>query len=500
MKTLILEHPRLKSEDHFNDIANTPLWSCLLGGYATAILEKAGYHVIYLDACALNLNFVQTEKKILKENPQILAVNGVYFWEETAALFILFQKLRKHGYTGHINLFGFFPTLHNETILQQVSEVDSIILGECEFTLLELTRALNNSESWQDIDGLASRHKIPPFKQRKPEKNLDQLPFPTRILQGLKTPAILASRGCYNHCSFCPIPSFYNQGPLWRGRSPQNVIAEIVQLQKQGFTDFYFVDPNFIGPGIEGIKRTMELLQLLKPLKITFGMETRPNDLNEEIMKMLLKAGLTSLLLGIESGSRGGLKSLNKHCTVDISQRALAICREHRIEPEVGFLMFTPDTSLQNLMENLTFLKQQKLLDRLDRTANLLCHRQIILSGTKGYNEYCHQNRLSPDGFMGFEGKVAFTDPKVRWVASVIIPLCLWLLRLTGEKTSPLYFETAGNYNHFASVNDYLVSSFEHTIKTANQLNPPQPDKYCSKMLEELETLITTSPFLPKIH
>jgi hypothetical protein len=31
MKITILEHPRLPSDAHFNDIANTPLWSCLMG-------------------------------------------------------------------------------------------------------------------------------------------------------------------------------------------------------------------------------------------------------------------------------------------------------------------------------------------------------------------------------------------------------------------------------------------------------------------------------------
>jgi hypothetical protein len=32
MKITVLEHPRLPSDAHFNDIANTPLWSCLMGG------------------------------------------------------------------------------------------------------------------------------------------------------------------------------------------------------------------------------------------------------------------------------------------------------------------------------------------------------------------------------------------------------------------------------------------------------------------------------------
>ena len=69
---------------------------------------------------------------------------------------------------------------------------------------------------------------------------------------------------------------------------------EIKQLLDAGYKDFYFADPNFIGPGENGKKRIIELLKLIRPLEITFGMETRSSDLDAEIMEELILSGFKS--------------------------------------------------------------------------------------------------------------------------------------------------------------------------------------------------------------
>ncbi len=236
---------------------------------------------------------------------------------------------------------------------------------------------------------------------RAPLRDPDLFDFPMRADGGFRTASILGSRGCYNHCSFCPVPSFYNNGPLWRGRSPENILLEMQGLISMGIRDFYFADPNFIGPGKKGKNRTLRLLELIRPLKITFGMETRPEDLDEEIMENLVSSGFTSMLLGVESGSKTLLGQLSKGATLNSSERAIALCRSFGIEPEIGFLMFVPDSTLSDLGENLEFLRKNNLLDRLDRTANLFSHFHIVLMGTSGYRRYQKEGRLTPAGYHG---------------------------------------------------------------------------------------------------
>lgn len=480
MKTCVLEHPRILSEKRFNDIANTPLWSCLMGGYAASSLENAGFETVFLDAAAKSLPFETVQDELLKLNPDLLCVNAVYFWEHTPRLFEFLERLKAAGFSGHINLFGFFPSLVYRQILKACDAIDSIAVGEFEATLADLARALDQKPDQkldrvaglEAISGLALPSCLKDTKSRlkKPEKDLDSFAFPKRAsLQGTVT--ILASRGCYNHCSFCPVPSFYNKGALWRGRSPENIAEEITGLVDQGAKEFYFVDPNFIGPGKSGKKRILKLMDLIRPMNIKFGMETRPGDLDDEILESLVSSGFNSLLMGVESGSGRVLGSINKSSGAGEAEKAIALCRKHGIEPEIGFLMFVPDSSVNDLRDNIIFLKENLLLDRLERTANLLCHCQIVLAGTSGYHLFENQGRLEKNGIFGFEGEVLFADPGVKWVSEILVYACHTILRSMSDKASPIFWKNRPD-SHFSKANQYLVDLFFSLLKDVEKREP----------------------------
>ena len=468
MKIVVLEHPRIFSPRHFNDIANTPLWSCLMGGYVTAALLAAGYQTEYLDASAASCSFENTARKLATNSPDLLCINAVYFWEHTNALFAFLDQLRTMGFKGHVNLFGFFPTLAYAAILKQIAAVDSVAIGECEQAICELADALTRAAKLPSVPGLAVRTAdgFVLEKIRPPATDLDIYPFPTRNPEHSGSISILGSRGCYNHCSFCPVPPFYNQGALWRGRRPENIVAEIKALMIDNRREFYFVDPNFIGPGKKGRQRALKLAALLKPLKITFGMETRPNDLDPELLTELCDAGLTSLLLGIESGSTPVLKRLNKSASLSCTENAIAWCRMVGIKPEIGFIMFSPESELNDIGRNFLFLQKNRLLDRLDRTANLLSHCQIVLMGTSGYHAFQSSQRLKPTGVLGFEGQVDFIDPKVAWLAALIVPTCLMVLRTMSQSESPIYWRRTNAPLH-KKLNNYIGSLFEKLLQQA---------------------------------
>ena len=468
MNIAVLEHPRLPSEAHFNDIANTPLWSCLMGGYAAAALETAGFETLFLDHARPGARFEETLTQLASLAPDLICINAVYFWEQTQALFDFLTDLRTREFTGHLNLFGFFPTLVYRQILGTCPAVDSIAVGEFEHTLVELARALDRKAPVEGIDGLATASCLGHSRSmaRMPEENPDIFPFPKRShLSG--TVSVLASRGCYNHCSFCPVPSFYNQGPLWRGRSPENIAREVKALAGRGVTSFYFCDPNFIGPGKKGRQQTMALMDLIRPLNIRFGMETRPQDLDDEVLESLTSAGFESLLMGIESGSRAVLNRIDKTSGPEASARAIALCRKHGIEPEIGFLMFVPDSDLDDLGANLEFLMENNLLDRLERTANLLSHIQIVLAGTSGYQRFEAQGRLEKTGLFDFQAAVRFADPAVSWVADRLVFACRLLLKETGNPKSPVFWEAPDEAASLAA-NDYLVELARTLIREAD--------------------------------
>ena len=63
LRIALLEHPREASWFHMNDIANTPLSSSLMTGYAAAVLEAQGHQVSVRGRFTLNRAKSRSEKR-----------------------------------------------------------------------------------------------------------------------------------------------------------------------------------------------------------------------------------------------------------------------------------------------------------------------------------------------------------------------------------------------------------------------------------------------------
>lgn len=159
-------------------------------------------------------------------------------------------------------------------------------------------------------------------------------------------------------------------------------------------------------------------------LEVRFGIEGRVNDIDDEVVEALVKAGFDEILIGLESGSDATLARLNKHTTVEQNRRALHILRSHGIEPNVGFIMFEPDSSLADVRVNLAFLEEEGLLDRLSLTANVLYHQQIMLAGTPAFSSAKAEGRLVVSPHNPYEGTIPYRHPEVGFLAETMAEAC----------------------------------------------------------------------------
>jgi anaerobic magnesium-protoporphyrin IX monomethyl ester cyclase len=468
MKVLLIEHPRRAAADRCNDIANTPLSSCLLSGYAAAVLRRDGHEAEIVDGYLERLSYADILDRVIAEKPEVLAVHMVYNWEKNSPLFNFLEEV-KGSLSTYVVAFGFYPTVAFREILETCPSIDACIAGEPELTLSRLAGSNLKPKSVSAIPGLVTRDGSGGLIATPPDaiNDLDTIPFPVRTpgLLAMGEINLLGSRGCYGRCTFCYVGTFFGRNPSWRGRSPENIAKEIDSLMAQtGSRDFYFTDPNFFGPGSGCQERAIRLAGLLKGRGIRFGIEGRVNDIHDETIERLADAGLRHILVGLESGRDESLKRLNKMTTVVQNEEAIRILRRHAIEPNVGFIMFEPDSTLQDLRINFEFLKRNDLFRRLSVTANVLYHHQIILQGTAAYAYLKAEGRLVTAGDTPYEGTTHFKNSAVATLAAIMRRVTNKLFASFDDFWSGRVPEPEAVQVAYDALNRLLVAVFEDNL------------------------------------
>jgi hypothetical protein len=82
----------------------------------------------------------------------------------------------------------------------------------------------------------------------------------------------------------------------------------------------------------------------------------------KELLRQLKEAGLARVYFGVESGSMPQLKRYQRGATVRNIEGALRTLIELDIDIDTGFIMFDPDTTLEEVVSNIRFFKKWELI------------------------------------------------------------------------------------------------------------------------------------------
>ncbi|MGE5533650.1 MAG: B12-binding domain-containing radical SAM protein [Bacillota bacterium] len=286
----------------------------------------------------------------------------------------LASALRKVGVNAHFTVGGHLPSLRPAEVLESMPQIDTVVRFEGEFTTLELLRNLQHKEKWRSIKGLAFRvnNEIVINPPRPLIDNLDSLSQSQllkrqarTLTRGIRSVSMLASRGCLHNCSFCSIRQFYGGAPgiLRRTRRPEAVVAEMKSLfEADGVRLFIFQDDDFAAKTPQQRLWVDNFLQAMDDEHLTglvrWKISCRVDDVEKEIFARLRDYGLMMVYLGVESGNPAGLKTLNKHVTVEQNEQAVNVLKSIDLAFDMGFMLFDPDSTVSTIRENIDFLKQ----------------------------------------------------------------------------------------------------------------------------------------------
>lgn len=275
----------------------------------------------------------------------------------------------------------------------QKPEVDLVVRGEGESAIIEVLRALEQTEdggrktevnsssvvrpssfvfapqftnilglSWRDVNGKI-RHNV----DRPLRADLDNIPLPAYHLfkierytnlqpltDGLDPRAraytIVTSRGCPYKCIYCSKPI---TGDTWRARSVENVVKEWRMLVR----DFHATE---IGVTDDiwnlDLKRAKELCRALiaeglntVPWVTIHGMKVNHTDL--ELFQLMKAAGCKRVGFGVENGDEEILKRVIKKAqTLDMVRAAFKNAKAAGLQT-MGFFIFGMPQETEETME-----------------------------------------------------------------------------------------------------------------------------------------------------
>lgn len=333
------------------------------------------------------------------------------------------STLRARGYEGHVCVGGHFATFEYERLLLENPSLDSIVRHEGEETLREICEHVARGEAVPLLDGLVVRGddgvRVGPKRRLS---KLDSLPFPDRRVEafrvlGVASTPIIGSRGCYADCSFCCIFSYAENahGPRYRMRSPESIVAEMKrEYDERGVRIFVFHDDNFFLPyAPKNLERYRKLGKLLKEAgldDIGLVLKCRPNDVNEELFRVLQDIGLVRVYIGIETNSGEGIVSLNRHISSEDNRRALTLFRAMDVYASFNVLIFDPEATLEGVETNLDFMEEF-----VDFPFNFC--RTEVYAGTPLLDILKRDGRLEGD-YLGW--RYEMRDPRVELLFRIV--------------------------------------------------------------------------------
>ncbi|MGI5212804.1 B12-binding domain-containing radical SAM protein [Plantactinospora sp. CA-290183] len=367
----------------------------------TGHLRHAGYSVRMTNLHGRSPSDEAIVELIRQERPRFVGISIMYDLHIIDALRLV-RCVRRADPDVVVSIGGAFCTYNAKLIAGLAPEVDFVAFGEAENTVVGVMDAIDAGTDWRQVPGLYYRDNGEIRTSGMPVLvDLSQSVWPARDLlethraAGIPTrvASTFTSRGCHAKCTFCYAPRQpgITDGP-WRLRPAVDVVDEIEYLQREFGTRFvWFNDDNFGGAFADGFGHAVEFAEAVvrRGLKFSFHAEFRVDSglIDHSALDLLHRAGMKSALLGLESGSAGVLKRFKKGTTVAYNFDAARIFRNKGLELDPGWIMVEPQTSLDDLWENLQFIVASDV-HQSNHTDNpfLLMNRAIALRGTEMFD------------------------------------------------------------------------------------------------------------------
>ncbi|GBE20405.1 MAG TPA: B12-binding domain-containing radical SAM protein [Candidatus Pacearchaeota archaeon] len=383
----------------------------------SSVLKKAGHDVkiafmTLSEDYSKNYNLSELSQLMkLCSGSEFIGVNSFASTSKRASRIISFLKKRLNV---PILYGGVHATISPEDCIK---DSDIVCVGEGEGAVLDFAEAIQKKKKIDKIKNLWIRKegKIIKNPVRDLVDDLDNLPLPDYDVQDhylLENGKIrkfteydlggqiffLTGRGCPYGCDYCS-NSLFNE--LYEGRrkkilrwnSPEYIIKGILFLKERFSSLGYFDirDDTFSLRSLEDIKKFCELYK--EKVKMRFKCLGDPKTITDEKIKLLLDAGCTDIIIGIQGSERVNREIYHRNQKDEYVLRAAQILNKYKGKIAVMYDVITsnPYEQPEDTVDMI------RLLQKIPKPYYLSVNNLVFFNGSKLYE------RAKADGIIKTE-------------------------------------------------------------------------------------------------
>ena len=337
--------------------------------YAVAVLDESGVNVEFIDGVAEDLPTQAYVDAVKKIDPRIVFMEcstpSINHDLSTA------KRLKEELEDTFIVLIGPHPTCFHKEILTENGFIDAIVRGEFDYTIRDLSLTLLKEGELKGVKGVSYRDNkgVHVNEDRPLIKDLDALPFPARdmvksdsyreaVFTGEKCTTMVSSRGCPYRCVFCLWPRIM-YGRRFRARSAENVVDEVEHVVEKYRVDEIYFDDDCL---TLDKKRLMKICEEIRErgIDVKWMCQSRVDNVDEELLSEMKRAGCHYVKYGVESGSQKMLDAMKKGMMLEDARRAFKLTRKVGIKTQAFFLLGLPWDTHKTIRKTIEFAKELK--------------------------------------------------------------------------------------------------------------------------------------------
>jgi radical SAM superfamily enzyme YgiQ (UPF0313 family) len=343
-----------------SDFRKPPLDLMMISGY----LRKEGYDNDLIDANASKRTINDAKDIINEMSPDI-----IFFSTSTCTIYkdlLVAEAAKEINFSTITVAIGTHVMALPKETFKESKCLDVIVYSnEWEQTALNIIKNFGHLDDAHGIYFRKASGKIVKTEKQPQLDNIDILDFPSHdklekelycdpTSKRFPKTMVMGQKACTNNCSFCCQPAFFG-APIVRRRSVDHFLEELAWIQSLGFREVMFNDATLTSD-MDWITNLLEGM-LKRKIDLTWNCSTRADRVNDEILRLMKKAGCHTIAIGMESTDSEVLKNIRKNISPAQVEGSVSLIRKNGMDSIVFCVVGFPGETKKSIENTIAFLR-----------------------------------------------------------------------------------------------------------------------------------------------